>query len=322
MMGSGALGSGAVLKKGIIIGGAGVCCQDYIFVSSWPGGQGGTSWVKEVFFQGGGLVGTAVVTAARLGAPCRLWSMVGDDPPGEEILRELKEEKVDVTGVRTIKGGDSPMSMIHVDETSGERTIFHRRVKGLAWPVEKDMQLIAKCGALLVDDYYMDLSLQAVRIAQEAGVPTVVDSIPSEKNADLLRQVDVLVAPQDFLRQIGCENDVSAGLKRIHALGPKTAVITLGRRGWVCSGPDGEGRGDAYSVNVVDTTGAGDVYHGAFAFALAQGWATERCCDFAAGVAAIKCTQRGGRTGIPSLKTVLTLLKERSVLNWENVAEH
>ena len=300
----------------VSIAGAGISCLDQI-VRAPQVNWGETGAVSEYFVQGGGLVATAMVACARLGACCELFSPLGDDFTGQEIAKELVSEKVHLRLPLT-PGGKSPFSFIHIDEHSGERTIFHRSSVGLATDLKKvDFSVIATCGALLVDDIYPDMALAAAKAARAAGVPVVADLIPNEKNRELLQSVDVLIAPRHYAQQLGLTDNLDAALAAIHRLGPTTAVIPLGTAGWVFSDPTGTGRGAAFPVEVVDTNGAGDTFHGAFAFGLAQGWETARCAEFAAAAAALKCTRLGGRTGLPTLAQAIAFLKARSTQKWE-----
>lgn len=293
------------------IAGSGICCVDYIVVAPqvrW----GDQSNVSRYLVQGGGLIGTALVACARLGARCELLTLLGDDEIGEQILSELEQEGIPSDHVMKVPGGESPFSFIHVDDKSGERTIFHRSGTGLQ--LQRNMLRLddaARWDCLLVDDIYPELSLAAAQAAREHGVPVVADLIPSESSNELLQLVDVLIAPRHYARGIGCGDDLDAALDHIHSLGPTTAVITLGSDGWVFSDRVGRGRGEAFKVEVVDTTGAGDTFHGAFAYGLARRWDTRKCAEFASAVAAIKCTVAGGRTGLPSLGQVEEFLADR-----------
>lgn len=295
--------------------GVGVCCMDYIVVApqiSW----GDSTHVSNYIAQGGGLVGTAIVACARLGADCDLYSILGSDNVGTQIIDELRSEGVSTSGVLQIQDADSPFSFIHVDDKSGDRTIFHRPGLGLVWDNSRSFNNIADAQAIIVDDYFIDLSLLAAKEARLHGTPIVADMIPDSNNQELLKYVDILIAPRHFARQIGCEDNLDAALDAIHKLGPTTALITLGADGWVSSDSKGRGRGEAFKVDVVDTTGAGDTFHGAFTYAVARGWDTAKCAEFASAVAAIKCTKPGGRTGLPSLPQTIEFLKERSNLDW------
>ncbi len=290
--------------------GAGVCCQDSIVVTP-PAAWGQTAHIKEYHEQGGGLVATALAACARLGASASLLSFLGDDATGDTILRDLEHAGVATEHVARVTGRRSPFSFVHVCAGSGERTIFHYKPEGLAGAREIPRKLVAQADVLLVDAYFPELSRAAAQVARASGVPVVADLVPAPECAELLQYVDVLIAPRDFAREAGLETDLDAALDTLHAWGPRAALITLGAEGWVYSSPEGRGRGTAFPVAAVDTTGAGDVFHGAYAYALARGCATNDCARFAAAAAAIKCTAVGRRGGIPDLPAVAAFLKAR-----------
>lgn len=301
------------------IAGAGICCLDHLLVApriTW----GETAQVDEYHAQGGGLAATAVVACARLGAECRFFSFLGDDEVGGRIVKELAEEGIGIEGIKRIRGGASPFSFIHVNERSGERTIFHRRALGMEKAKLPDLNWIAECNVLLIDDYYPELALAAARVAKRHGVPVVSDVISTpEKSREIFHHVTVLIAPRKFAEQLGFRDDLECALDAIHELGPKTALITLGKEGWIHSSPKGKGKGKAFRVDVADTTGAGDAFHGAYAYGLARRWELARCGEFGAAVAAIKCTKPGGRAGLPSLGQTLDFLKKNGRLDWLNI---
>ncbi|MGB7297503.1 MAG: PfkB family carbohydrate kinase [Candidatus Aminicenantales bacterium] len=303
-------------KKVPQIAGAGVCCLDYIFAApqiSW----GETAQLEESRVQGGGLVATALVACARLGASCLLFSFLSHDEVGVRVASELTAEGIKLEGVAAIPQGKSPYSFIHVDSRSGERTIFHQAAFGLEGTVIPDLDRIQDCDVLVVDDYYPELAIEAARTARRKGIPVVADlTMMPKKNLEFFREISVLIAPRMFAAQIGYAEDLPGALQAIHGLGPETAMITLGKKGYVYSSPEGLGQGKAFKVEVVDTTGAGDAFHGAFAFGLAHGWEIGRCAEFAAAVAAIKCTKPGGRTGLPTLPQTIHFLRRNGRLDW------
>lgn len=304
--------------KSPTIAGAGICCLDHIMIApqiTW----GDSAQLVDYRTQGGGLAGTALVACSRLGAECRMFSFLADDKVGDNIAAGLVAEGISVAGIARVCGGASPFSFIHVDSRSGERTIFHRAASGAEQAALPDLSWISRCDALLVDDYYPALALAAARTAQNRGIPVVADiTMISPKNLEFFRNVSVLIAPCKFAAQIGYADDLPGALEAIHMLGPKIALITLGSEGWVSSSPEGKSRGEAFKVEVADTTGAGDAFHGAFAFGLTRGWGIDRCAEFASAVAAIKCSKPGGRTGLPSLSQAVFFLKKRGRLDWSS----
>jgi sulfofructose kinase len=292
----------------MLISGAGMACLDYLYIAPETP-RGGSAPISDFLIQGGGLVGTALVTCARLGAQAALYARLGKDEVGDRILRELHAEGVDVENVQLCPESTSPFSFIHVDKETGERTIFFRSAHNIPSPIQHpDLRTVTRSNAALVDDSLMDLSLAVASAAKANGIPVVGDMLPNSRNAELLACVDALIVPRFFLESDGVQGDIDRALDAIRSYGPSIAVITLGESGWVYSSPDGKGRGDAFSVDVVDTTGAGDVFHGAFAFGMASGWGTEMCCRFSAAVAALKCTRMGGRTGIPSYQAAMAFI--------------
>jgi sulfofructose kinase len=294
--------------------GAGICCLDYIATAPRPQ-WGGTTRINNYLRAGGGLVATALVACARLGAQTELISMLGGDKVGGEILEGLRREDLGVAHVKRSKEGLSPFSFIHVDERHGDRTIFHHPGRGLTHHV--DLAVLDGADVLLVDDYYPELVREVVPKAREKGIPIIADTSPTEKDRDWLAQVDILIAPNDYFNTGDFGYDLDRALDTIHDYGPSTAVITQGAEGWAASHQGNRYRGPAFNVDAVDTTGAGDVFHGAYAFAVAQGWDIPKCAEFSSAVSALKCTQPGGRAGIPNLIQALDFLKEKSVNNWK-----
>lgn len=297
----------------IRIAGAGVACLDYIVVT--PGvAWGDTAHISAFHEEGGGLTATALAACARLGAECRMLGFVGADETAGRIVRGLKEAGVGTSGLVHVSGATSPFSFVHVNESSGERTIFHHRLDTVPPYTRESLAAIRECAVLLVDDYFPELTLAAAQTARDTGIPVVADLTPDPKNAALLRFVDICISPRHFARDLGFGDQPEAALEIIHGYGPTTAVITLGADGCIFDQNGGVGREPALAVDVVDTTGAGDVFHGAFAWALAHGAPVNECARIGAATAALKCTRTGGRAGIPDLPALCAFLTARNVL--------
>ena len=292
------------------IAGAGICCLDHI-ITAPAIKYGDSTHISKYVVQGGGKTATAMAACSRLGAMCKIFSIIGNDSNGKQIEQGLISEGIDISGITKINCADSPFSIIHVNSKTGERTIFHRREDKLLFKKDSfDFSPIKSYSALLVDDCFMELAISAAVCANEYGVKVIADLIPeSRDNIELLKHVDILIAPNHFVQNIGCEKSLNKALEKIHSYGPKTAVITLGNKGWICSDESGIYEGKAFKIDAIDTTGAGDAFHGAFAFALSQGWNTKQCCTFASAVSAIKCTKPGGRNGLPNINDTLNFLR-------------
>lgn len=284
--------------------------------------SGGKTRAQAYRDGGGGMAANAAVAVARLGGRAHFWGRAGNDRAGQAMRDELSARGVDVRAMRLFDGGHSSVSGIVVD-ASGERSIYNFRGAGLPdvpdWlPVEQ----AALADAVLVDPRWPEGALAALKAARAASVPTVLDGDVAERDVfeTLLPWVDAAVFSEqglaDFSRgEASChgdgdsDSDEESRLRYALEHGCHMAAVTLGERGvlWCGGGPLLHQPG--FKVDALDTTGAGDVFHGAFALALAARAAIPDAMRFAAAVAAIKCRARGGRSGIPDLATVLAMLQ-------------
>lgn len=280
------------------IAGAGIACLDYLFEAP-PAAWGDTVRVGRWMTEGGGKTATALVTAARLGARTHLLTRLGDDEAGRHILEGLNNEGVETRGTHCVPSGESPISFVHVDNKSGDRTIFHREARLLSSGPQPDLSAVREAHVLIVDDAHIDLAVAAAEEARATGVPVLGDIMPKAKNRRLIPLVDILIAPHHYAALPAFKGDPSAAACAILQMGPRVGIVTLGPRGWTGQGPDGHATGAALEVEVVDTTGAGDVFHGAFAVGLAMGWNWIECARLATVAAGLKCRAFGGRKGIP-----------------------
>ncbi len=280
--------------------GVGIACED-LFFRAPRAAWGSNTRIEQLYRQGGGKAATAVVAAARLGARCRLVTRLADDEAGERIASELRAYGIDLDGTMVTRGGRSPQSLVHVDVDSGERTIFHYAAN--VKPDQPDWEAaLADVSVIIVDDYYPDLAERALMECRRRRLPSVVDITPRAHNLNLVALADHLIAPAHYLREHEIEDWVD-GLHRIRELGVSVAVITRGAAGCVYMDDRETGVQPALSVEVVDTTGAGDAFHGAYASALAVGWPLKERLRLASVVAGLNCTAQGGRGGLPDADT-------------------
>jgi sulfofructose kinase len=150
----------------------------------------------------------------------------------------------------------------------------------------------------------------AAEYAREAGVKIVVDAGSMREGAlALVSLSDYFIASNDFGRQFSCADDPKAVAIELLGLGAKTVIVTLGEKGSICVTPESFFYQPAFKVNAVDTTGCGDVFHGAFIFGLLQKWDLNETIRFASATAALKCREIGGRTAIPDLREVEEFLE-------------
>ncbi|MBK4738855.1 PfkB family carbohydrate kinase [Noviherbaspirillum pedocola] len=275
-------------------------------VDSLPTG-GGKFRAHDYLELGGGMAANAAVAAARLGGRVAYWGRNGDDSAGRTMRDELAGWGVDVAQFRLYAGHRSSVSAIFVGR-DGERTIVNYRDESMptdaAWlPAER----AAGCHAVHGDVRWPEGVAPAYRAARAAGVPTVLDGeiAAPEVFATLLPLTDHAIFSEPGLasfagRPIASDADRLAALAAVRAQGCRVAAVTRGTQGVLWLDEHGEHHLPAYTVAVVDTTGAGDVFHGAYALAIGEGQSVEAAMRFSSAVAAMKCAVKGGRAGIPT----------------------
>ncbi|MCK4237429.1 MAG: sugar kinase [Candidatus Krumholzibacteria bacterium] len=266
--------------------------------------------LRRFIVQGGGPTATAVVTARRLGLTASYIGKVGDDEFGKRMLDELARERVDLSSVLVEPGASSQFAFIMVDEQTSERTILWTRGSvSRIKPEEVDCDLVASAGVLLIDDLEPEAAVTAARIAREERIPIVMDAGSLRSGVkELLPLCDYIVASEVFAEQISGGKGVEDSLRAIFSFDPRAAVVTLGEQGCAALSDEGMIEVEGFEVTSVDTTGAGDVFHGAFLFAVLQGWDLYRACVFSNAAAAMKCRRLGGRAGIPNVEEVFKFL--------------
>ncbi len=271
---------------------------------------------KEVFMweeQGGGPVATALAALSRLGVPCRFHGIIGDDREGAAIRQSLIEEGIDVTGLVKRPNASSQTAFIAIDKSMGTRTIFWKRPTGE--PLRKEElphDFLKNAEFLLLDGLMKDVSLFAAREAGKAGVPVMLDAgRVREGMLELARMSAYVVGSEEFARELGWKDDPASFRHEVRKLGFGITTITLGARGSVTFAGDEIISCPAFPVEVVDTTGAGDVFHGGYLHGLLHNRPLKDTIRFASAVAAMKCRKLGGRAGIPRLEEVEKFLKRQ-----------
>lgn len=252
---------------------------------------------KEV---GGGPAATAAVAAAKLGAEVDFIGRVGDDDTGNRLLAELQAHGVNTRYTRIVKGARSSQSAVLVD-AAGERIIANYPSPDLPhcadWMADIDF---SQWGAVLADVRWHHGAKQAFTVARANGVPTVLDAdVTPQDIAELVALSDHAAFSAPGLARLTGVTDAPAALKQAQTLTNGHVYVTQGAQGCLWMENSQLHHLPAFHVDVVDTTGAGDVFHGALAVSLAQKTDIEEAIRFASAVAALKCTRPGGRAGIP-----------------------
>jgi sulfofructose kinase len=264
--------------------------------------------------QGGGPVGTALTVVARMGLRAAFAGQVGDDFAGQFIIDEFTREGVDLRGEVVHPRTQSQISLILVDKKSGKRTVVSGRGELAEAVCDRLRHELARKGKILhVDGYDMDAAVCFADECRAAGGIVVYDAgSVKEGTLELLARTDVAVTSRVFAEKMFGHTDWEAACRALLEMGPSYAGVTLGAGGAV--GLDGEEFFEvpAFPVDpVVDTTGAGDVFHGALDVGILKGWDFKKCMTFASAVAAMKCRRLGGRAGIPTLAEATAFLGER-----------
>ena len=264
---------------------------------------GGKERVAALSMQAGGQVATALVTCSRLGLKVRYIGKVGDDPGGQLQLASLRREGLDMAYTKVVRGAPNQYGYIIVDQATGERTIFwDRDVRLAVQPKELKPLAITSARLLHLDGCDVEAALEAARWAQRARIPVVADFDTVYKNVEkLFPYINYLIASTQFLPAVTGQADPFRVLKNMadeYHVG--TPGMTLGRDGALVYQAGRFFYSPGFVVETVDTTGAGDVFHGAFAYALLAGWDIPRALDFSNAMAALNCTALGARGGIKS----------------------
>ena len=289
----------------------GLSCIDHIWQTSVFPPQGSRTHATAYRSQGGGPAATAAVAAARLGAQVELWSVLGDDVNGQAALAELEAYGVECSGVRVPHDSETIVSGILV-APDGERYIFPYFGRGLSDSAEGlELSRVGSFDCLLTDTRYPVMNEAVLKEAKRCGVPVVAD-FGNSSNWHLAKYATYLIVSEECARERLGADPENASLADLRQAEGQLVGVTLGENGFVYEHDDQFRHIPALPVDVVDTTGAGDVFHGAYAYAVARGWDVGRCGLFASVTAALKCTALGGRTGIPTAAEVEQLLEEKT----------
>jgi sulfofructose kinase len=264
----------------------------------------------------GGQIATAMATCAKLGWRASYIGAFGSDDLGTLSRDSLLEAGVDINASRTVEGATNQFSIILVDARSGDRTVLWDRHPGLAWePNEVPRAAVTAGRMLIVDCHETAAATQAARYAREAGVPTVIDVEKVRPGiAELLQQIDVIITAQDFPNALTGHEDLGRALASMAEEFPARVVCaTLGEGGSLARCGGREIRTPGFQVDCVDTTGAGDVFRGAFVAGCLRSpdADVEGVLRYANAVAALNCRALGARAGIPTPQEVDDLLWAR-----------
>jgi sugar/nucleoside kinase (ribokinase family) len=270
--------------------------------------------VAELVEDGGGQVGTALTALARLGVQTGYLGVLGDDRQGRWLRRRFEQEGVDLSRLRVRDDIGTNVCLLLVEQSTARRAILcHRRVSVEALILDQvDQAYIQAARVLHLDGQFMPAAIQAALWAREAGVKVCFDGNHPRPGLDeLLPLVDWLVVAEAFPAAYTGLSDPGGAARALLDTGAEVVVVTRGEKGCGVWTSEACFPAPGLDVQAVDTTGAGDAFHGGFIYAMLQGWDLRRVATFANAVAAINCQTLGGRRGLPTLDQVQRILPQK-----------
>ncbi|MEJ7606806.1 MAG: PfkB family carbohydrate kinase [Bryobacteraceae bacterium] len=296
-----------------------------ILLSKFPAYAGKVPFQRELLSPGG-QVASAMVACARLGLRTKYVGTVGDDERGRVQMESLLASGINLDHIQVRKNCPNQTAYILIDQSTGERTVLWSRPECLRLSPEDIVpEMIVNSRLLHIDGHDTPAVGRAAEIARANGIPVTVDVDTIYHGFDhVLPYVDYLIASSEFPVQWTNEQDPFKALERIQTeFGMKVAAMTLGAHGSLARVDGKFVYSPAFVVNCLDTTGAGDIFHGAFCYAVLQGFEIREALELSNAMAALNCTAIGARGGIASLEAAKALMakgERRSNRDFEGAA--
>lgn len=301
-------------KRYDVIGVGHSCVDRLCMVENYPKEDDSTH-ITSISVQGGGAVATAMVAVARLGKKAAFIGNIGSDMISAEAKSLFEKDAVDTSLMIERDDCWGLESFVMVNPENGSRTKFPQRdtLPPIKWD-EKSIEAIKASRFLHLDGTNYKNAVAAATIARENGVTVSLDGCSMQKDNALNRALaglaDILIMNKKYPLRVSGKETYEEALLEMSTWGPKTVMCTLGDKG-VLAVIDGKVESfPAFSVKALDTTGAGDVFHGAYLSALAEGMEMREAIRFASAVSAIKCTRIGGRAGIPTWDETIAFIEK------------
>jgi sulfofructose kinase len=282
-----------------------------ILLSHFPAYAGKVAFERELLSPGG-QVASALVTCAKLGLRVKYIGTVGDDERGRIQLESLRQTGINLDDVEVRKNCPNQTAYILIDQATGERTVLWQRNDCLRLdPESMTAEKITSARLLHIDAHDTATVAKAAQIAREHRIPVTVDVDTIYHGFDqVLPHVDYLVASSEFPVQWTNERDPFRALEMIQEeFHIPVAAMTLGALGALARVDGSFIYSPAFVVNCADTTGAGDVFHGAFCYAVLQKMPMRETLEFSNAMAALNCTALGARGGISTIEQARALMQ-------------
>jgi sugar/nucleoside kinase (ribokinase family) len=281
-----------------------------LLVPHFPAYAGKAPFDEEIVSPGG-QVASAMVACARLGLRTKYIGSIGDDERGRIQIESLRGTGINLDHIQLRRNCPNQSAYIIVDRSTGERTVFWRREECLRIDPDQIAPEQIACARLLhIDGHDTPAVARAAEIARQHSIPVTVDVDTVYHGFDrVLPNVDYLIASSEFPSAWTGNRDPFAALETMqNEYGMKVAAMTLGAHGALARVNGSFVYSPAYVVNCIDTTGAGDVFHGAFCYAVLQGMPMREILEFSNAMAALNCTALGARGGIRGIDVVRALM--------------
>jgi sulfofructose kinase len=279
-------------------------------VKSWPA-EGTKLPLQSFSIHDGGLVATALVAVARLGGGACFAGKLGYSEMANRAVSALSKDSVDTLFVIRTENAEPIIAFVFTNTFNGQRNIFWTR-NNVQYPLPSEFPVqdwYKTTKVLLVDGESGSVGIQAAKVCGQHGIPVVVDVEKNEPHAGELMAVSThVIVSQDFAAEYTGKKDIKQMLAALKTMPGQTIIITRGENGCVGLAPDGSFELPAFKVKVEDTTGCGDVFHGAYALALARNQIPLEAARFASAAAALCATKLGGRDGIPTAEQLQSFI--------------
>ena len=303
------------MDRPLIVGFGGAVLDEVHAIDSLPTPDS-VMYIKDSYTNLGGMIGNALVTAAQLGADTVCVGAVGDDDEGARIKELLSSRGVGVQYLQEISGDLSPKSVIFRVLQDDTRNIFNRKgVLELDGLPELPLESLKGASCLHLDGFWLESAIDMAVEANRLNIPVTLDisqNLPADSLFRILGNVDYFIPSIHAMRQITGKNNVEEMADFILSKNCSRIVITMGKKGAYCREKNSPGFiVPIYPMEVVDSNGLGDIFHGAMAFGVTQAWPLKKIVEFATVTAAIACSQaHTGTDHLPGYAEVNALLKK------------
>lgn len=262
---------------------------------------------------GGGPTATGIVAVAKLGVPAEYIGVLSDDSSGNFLINDFKKYGVGVNNVDLLAGYRAFTSCIWLSAEKGTRTcVFDKGDLPALKLSDAQIDAIKSADLLMVDGNELDAAVEAAKIAKQNGVKVLYDCGGLYPNVEkLLALTDIMIPSEEFSIGHTGEKDAFSAAKKLYEMyHPEYVVVTRGKLGGLLYDGKDITEYPIYPAEVVDSNGAGDVFHGAFASAVVRGYTPIQCCHFSSAVSALKCTGIGARESVPDFETTKKYLAD------------